>query len=119
MHIFLDLLFLLGLLYNRKIGYSNQYALTKLNDLSYVFSKQWHGQPDNLVPSCKFKIIIIGSFQKRSTLPPQRKFLPSGGKEEKKLFLITVSVLGFRTSERGRGVNFQFPPWGRYGCFLE
>jgi hypothetical protein len=24
-----------------------------------------------------------------------------------------------RTSEGGRGVNFQFPPWGWYGCFLE
>jgi hypothetical protein len=24
-----------------------------------------------------------------------------------------------RTSEGGRGVNFQFPLWGRYGCFLE
>jgi hypothetical protein len=24
-----------------------------------------------------------------------------------------------RASEGGRGVNFQFPPRGRYGCFLE
>jgi hypothetical protein len=24
-----------------------------------------------------------------------------------------------RTPEGGRGVNFQFPPWGWYGCFLE
>ena len=24
-----------------------------------------------------------------------------------------------RTSEGGRGVNFQFPPWRWYGCFLE
>ena len=37
---------------------------------------------------------IIGSFQKRSILPPQRKFLPSGGGGEKKLCLIIVSVLG-------------------------
>jgi hypothetical protein len=35
-----------------------------------------------------------GSFQKRSTLSPQRKFLPSGGGREKKLFLIIVNVLG-------------------------
>ena len=35
-----------------------------------------------------------GSFQKRSTLPPQRKFLPSGGGGETKLFLIIVNVLG-------------------------
>jgi hypothetical protein len=38
---------------------------------------------------------LIGSFQKRSILPPQRKFLPSGeGGGEKKLFLIIVNVLG-------------------------
>jgi hypothetical protein len=36
----------------------------------------------------------IGSFQKRSILPPRRKFLPSGGEGEKKLFLIIVNVLG-------------------------
>jgi hypothetical protein len=36
----------------------------------------------------------IGSFQKRSTLLPQRKFLPSGGGGETKLFLIIVNVLG-------------------------
>ena len=35
-----------------------------------------------------------GSFQKRSILPPRRKFLPSGGGGEKKLFLIIVNVLG-------------------------
>jgi hypothetical protein len=35
-----------------------------------------------------------GSFQKRSILPLRRKFLPSGGGGEKKLFLIIVNVLG-------------------------
>ena len=35
-----------------------------------------------------------GSFQKRSILPPRRKFLPSGGGGEKKLFLIIVNILG-------------------------
>jgi hypothetical protein len=40
------------------------------------------------------KQFYIGSFQKRSILPPQRKFLPSGGGGEKKLFLIIVNVLG-------------------------
>jgi hypothetical protein len=39
-------------------------------------------------------IINNGSFQKRSILPPQRKFLPSGGGGEKKLCLIIVNVLG-------------------------
>jgi hypothetical protein len=48
----------------------------------------------------------IGSFQKRSTPPP------STPTEE-------ISAKCIRTSEGGRGVNFQFPPWGRYGCFLE
>jgi hypothetical protein len=38
---------------------------------------------------------MIGSFQKRSILPhARRKFLPSGGGGEKKLFLIIVNVLG-------------------------
>jgi hypothetical protein len=37
---------------------------------------------------------IIGSFQKRSIIPPRRKFLPSGEGGEKKLFLIIVNVLG-------------------------
>jgi hypothetical protein len=38
-------------------------------------------------------MLFIESFQKRSILPPQRKFLPSGGGGEKKLFLIIVNVL--------------------------
>ena len=38
--------------------------------------------------------IIIGALQKRSTLPPRRKFLPSGGGGETKLFLIIVNVPG-------------------------
>jgi hypothetical protein len=76
---------------------------------------------------------------KRSTLPPRRKFQPWVGEEN--LFLIIVSVLGHLkeiggggagggglTSNflhgggrggggggGGGGVNFQFPPWGRYG----
>ena len=37
---------------------------------------------------------INGLFQKRSILPPRRKFLPSRGGGEKKLFLIIVNVLG-------------------------
>ena len=41
-----------------------------------------------------FPGVYIGSFQKRSILPSQRKFLPSGGGGEKKLFLIIVNVLG-------------------------
>jgi hypothetical protein len=67
---------------------------------------------------------------KRSTLPPRRKFQPWVGEEN--LFLIIVSVLGHLKEiggggagggggrgggggGGGGGVNFQFPPWGRYG----
>jgi hypothetical protein len=38
--------------------------------------------------------MINGLFQKLSILPPRRKFLPSGGGGEKKLFVIIVNVLG-------------------------
>ena len=69
--------------------------------------------PRKYVPRAEYRV-PNGSFQKRSTLPPQRKFLPSGGGGEKKLLLIIVNVLG-----HPRGVNFQFPLWGWYGCFLE
>jgi hypothetical protein len=56
----------------------------------------------------------IWSFQKRSILPPQRKFLPSGGGGEKKLFLIIVNVLGHPKGVGGltsyflRGVVWMF-----------
>jgi hypothetical protein len=48
----------------------------------------------------------IGSFQKRSTLPPQRKFPASGEGGEKKLFLIIVNVLGHPKGVRGLTSNF-------------
>jgi hypothetical protein len=48
----------------------------------------------------------IGSFQKRSTLPPWRKFLPSAGGGEKKLFLIIVNVLGHPKGVGGLTSNF-------------
>ena len=41
-----------------------------------------------------FCLFYNGSFQKRSILPSQREFLPSGGGGEKKLFPIIVNVLG-------------------------
>ena len=47
-----------------------------------------------------------GSFQKRSTLPPWRKFLPSGGGGETKLFLIIVNVLGHPKGVGGLTSNF-------------
>ena len=50
----------------------------------------------------------IGSFQKRSTLPPRRKFLLSGGGGggETKLFLIIVNVLGRPKGVGGLTSNF-------------
>jgi hypothetical protein len=51
----------------------------------------------NIVDKCEQcgRITLFnGSFQKRSILPPRRKFLPSGGGGEKKLFLIIANVLG-------------------------
>jgi hypothetical protein len=45
-------------------------------------------------------------FPKRSTLPPQRKFLPSREEGKENWFLLFVSVLGHT------GVNFQFPRGG-------
>ena len=63
-----------------------------------------------------FVISVIGSFQKRSILPPRRKFLPSGGGGGG---IASDNSKCIRTSEGGRGVNFLFPPWGWYGCFLE
>jgi hypothetical protein len=47
-----------------------------------------------------------GSFQKRSTLPPRRKFLPSGRGGETKLFLIIVNVLGHPKGVGGLTSNF-------------
>ena len=49
---------------------------------------------------------INGSFQKRSTLPPRMKFLPSGGGGETKLFLIIVNVIGHPKGVGGLTSNF-------------
>ena len=49
---------------------------------------------------------VNGSFQKRSTLPPRRKFLPSGGGGETKLFQIIVNVLGHPKEVGGLTSNF-------------
>ena len=38
------------------------------------------------------------------------------GREEK---IVSDNSKCIRSSEGGRGVNFLFPPWGWYGCFLE
>ena len=59
---------------------------------------------------------VNGSFQKRSTLPPRRQFLPSGGEGKTKLFLIIVNVLGHPKGVGGLTSNFLR---GGGGCFLE
>ena len=33
--------------------------------------------------------------------------------------IVSDNSKSIRTSEKGRGVNLLFPPWGWYGCFLE
>ena len=52
--------------------------------------------------------------------PPERKYenpsLVRRGRGEK---IVSDNSKCIRTSEGGRGVNFLFPPWGWYGCFLE
>jgi hypothetical protein len=50
--------------------------------------------------------LLIGLFQKRSTLPPRRKFLPSEGGGKRKLFLIIVNVLGHPKGIGGLTSNF-------------
>jgi hypothetical protein len=45
-------------------------------------------------------------------------FLPSKGGGKKNLFLIIHSK-HIRTSERGRGITFQFLPWGKYGGSMD
>jgi hypothetical protein len=55
-------------------------------------------------------VIIMGRSRKDPYFPMEEI---SGG--EKKLFLIIVNVLGHPKRDM---VNFLFPPWGWYGCFL-
>ena len=58
----------------------------------YVGELQLSNQ--NATPFCFGPVEVNGSSQKRSMLPPQRKFVPFGGGGYKSLFLIIVSVLG-------------------------
>jgi hypothetical protein len=60
--------------------------------------------------------IYIGLFQKRSILPPEKISAVRRGRGEK---IVSDNSKYIRTSEGGRGVNFLFPLWGWYGCFLE
>jgi hypothetical protein len=80
-------------LYNTKASYTTEERYTErkptLDNLNFcVTSSTHHAKFPN---QCRR---WNGLFQKRSILPPRRKFLPSGGGGEKKLFLIIVNVLG-------------------------
>ena len=55
-----------------------------------------------------FLLNPIGSFQKRSIIPSRRKFLPSGGRGEKKLFLIVIIVNVLGHPKGVRGLTFYF-----------
>jgi hypothetical protein len=70
---------------------------------------------DNRVWFCHIQCKYNGAFQKRSILPPGRKFLPAGGGGEKKLFLIIVNVLGH--SKGGGGLTSYFLRGGGMDVF--
>ena len=55
-------------------------------------------------------ISIMGCSRKDPHFPHRGNFCRPEGEGRKKCI---------RTSKGGRGINIQFPPWGRYGCFLE
>ena len=61
---------------------------------------------------------LMGHFRKHSHSPPPPPEAVQWGRREQ---FVSDTAKCIRTFEGGRGggVNFQFPPWGRYGCFLE
>ena len=64
-----------------------------------------------------FENKVVYEVIKTECVVPKKIHTPPTGGGETKLFLIIVNVLGHL---KGVGeVNFQFPPWGWYGCFLE
>jgi hypothetical protein len=54
--------------------------------------------------------------EKIHTPPTEEISAVQRGRGEK---IVSDNSKCIRTSEGGRGVNFLFPPWGWYGCFLE
>jgi hypothetical protein len=54
--------------------------------------------------------ITLGRSRKDPYSPPTEEISAVRRRRGEKLFLIIVNVLG---------VDFPFPPWGWYGCFLE
>jgi hypothetical protein len=82
-------------------------ALMKLLTRVCQSNLQWF----HYIPQQKRLLRQNGKFPKDVRLGRSRKD-PHSPTEE-------ISAKCIRTSEGSRGVNFQFPPWGRYGCFLE
>jgi hypothetical protein len=54
--------------------------------------------------------------EKIHTPPTEEISAVQRGRGEK---IVSDNSKCIRTAEGGRGVNFLFPPWGWYGCFLE
>jgi hypothetical protein len=69
-----------------------------------------------LINLCHNKKTILGRSRKIHTPPTEEISAVRRGRGEK---IVSDSTKCIRTSEGGRGVNFLFPPWGWYGCFLE
>jgi hypothetical protein len=59
---------------------------------------------------------ILGHSRKHPYSPTEEISAVRRGRGEK---IVSDNSRCIRTSEGGRGVNFLFPPWGWYGCFLE
>ena len=59
--------------------------------------------------------LLMGRSRKDPHSPHRRNFCRSGRGDK----IVSDNSKCVRTSEGDRGVNFQFPQWGWYGCFLE
>jgi hypothetical protein len=80
-----------------------------MKDSHFVFRKQCFHFSKLKFPSNFQEGNLRMGRSRKDPHSPRRKFLPSGWGDKNV----------FRTSEGGRAVNFRFPPWGWYGCFLE
>ncbi len=59
---------------------------------------------------------MMGRSRKDPYSPTEEISAVQRGRGEK---IVSDNSKCIRTSEVGRGVNFLFPPWGWYECFLE
>jgi hypothetical protein len=89
-----------------------------LNGIPNLCGGDWYGQKIWVISLCSVhggirNRVVIELFQKISTLPPRRKFLPSRGERRNIYFCKCI----FRTSEGGTGTNVEFPLWGGMDLF--